>query len=716
MKASLATRIRLLVAAICLGFGLAVLIAFNFLAGRHLQSRAKEDVSTVTSSISRSIGEQETSLRTLVHFVSNSPRIFNLALTDAQTVADAAPQLRKDLGYDFILTRRDGSLLGATGYKPSDNLDPKLTPPVSRALSGQEWSGVFEQNGDLILAVSEPLIQGRGAEQAEVGTFTAYERLGRGFAARIRGGAPIDIAFVHRGVVTSGTVEAAGLKVQDLKSPWSVSLGSTEYVASYAALPLTAEVEGLGFIILRPKSDVFEAYRQFSFAFLYALLAVSAIALIGGTIFSSGIARSLDQVVQAAKLVRAGEWPERIEITRKDEIGILESAFNDMADSIRQSQERLLSMIDVDPLTELDNHRRFKERLNEESARTAEQKQPLSLLLLDVDDFGEFNENFGHTAGDLKLKAIAAAIRFNKPEFGTAARYEGEKFAILMPNATVKDAKALYEKIRKGVRAVTLSGGCADLACAKGNADGMIVACELALTRAKQLGKNRVADFGSVPGSEEAEPLHLYANLKEGTYATVKALAAAVDAKDPYTHGHSDRVAKFASELASYVGASATEIDLIHRCGTLHDVGKIGVPDAILSKPGRLEPEEFRSMQTHPVLGEFIVSKVPQLRELLPGVRHHHERYDGKGYPDGLSGQNIPLIARFLAIADTYDAMTSDRPYRAGLDQEVALCEIEKGAGTQFDPELAPAFAAMMRELHAVGRPRRRSDLSASSS
>jgi len=244
---------------------------------------------------------------------------------------------------------------------------------------------------------------------------------------------------------------------------------------------------------------------------------------------------------------------------------------------------------------------------------------------------------------------------------------------------------------------VTLSGGCADLASAKGRTEGLIVAAEIALARAKQLGRDQVCAFGSVPGSDEDEPTRLYRNLQDGTYATIRALAAAVDAKDPYTHGHSDRVAHLAADLAAYMGADEQEVDAVHRCGTLHDVGKIGVPDAILQKPSRLDPDEFRVMQTHPVLGEFIASKVPQLRDLLPGVRHHHERYDGKGYPDGLRGEEIPRIARFLAVADTYDAMTSDRPYRKGLEPETALAEIEKNAGVQFDPEMARAFVEMLR-------------------
>ena len=203
---------------------------------------------------------------------------------------------------------------------------------------------------------------------------------------------------------------------------------------------------------------------------------------------------------------------------------------------------------------------------------------------------------------------------------------------------------------------------------------------------------------------QDADPYQLHRFLKDGSLATIQALAAAVDAKDPYTQGHSQRVADYATSLARHVGASQAELELIHITGTLHDVGKIGVPDAILKKPGRLDDEERIVMETHPVLGEVIVRKAPQLAATLPGVRHHHERWDGKGYPDGLAGEAIPLMARYLALADTFDAMTSDRPYRKGLPLEVALAEIHKGAGTQFDPALAPAFIELMQQMQPLAR------------
>jgi len=214
------------------------------------------------------------------------------------------------------------------------------------------------------------------------------------------------------------------------------------------------------------------------------------------------------------------------------------------------------------------------------------------------------------------------------------------------------------------------------------------------------MGRNRICRFDSVPGAaHDDDPFQLQKYLKDSTLATIQALAGAVDAKDPYTQGHSMRVAKFAADLARYMGNPKEFIELVYKTATLHDVGKIGVPDSVLSKPSRLDAEEKAIMESHSVLGELIVKKAPQLHDVLPGVRHHHERWDGKGYPDKLMGKDIPLLARYISIADTFDAMTSDRPYRKALPDDVALEEIRRKAGEQFDPELAESFVRMMR-LH----------------
>lgn len=178
----------------------------------------------------------------------------------------------------------------------------------------------------------------------------------------------------------------------------------------------------------------------------------------------------------------------------------------------------------------------------------------------------------------------------------------------------------------------------------------------------------------------------------------VKALAQAIDAKDAYTNGHSERVAEYSTEIARRYGYTVEQQDEIYMMGILHDVGKIGVPDAVINKPGRLTDEEFDLIKQHPVQGERILKKIKEMPKLSIGARWHHERYDGKGYPDGLSGTDILEEARIIAVADAYDAMTSNRSYRGILSQEHVRDEIEKGKGTQFDPVFADIMLQMISE------------------
>ncbi|MBP3278987.1 MAG: HD-GYP domain-containing protein, partial [Butyrivibrio sp.] len=178
----------------------------------------------------------------------------------------------------------------------------------------------------------------------------------------------------------------------------------------------------------------------------------------------------------------------------------------------------------------------------------------------------------------------------------------------------------------------------------------------------------------------------------------VKSLAAAIDAKDTYTNGHSVRVADYSAEIARRAGYDVSALQRIYITGLLHDVGKIGIPDAIINKNGKLDDEEYAIIKTHPEKGAAILSNIQDMPELSIGARWHHERFDGKGYPEGLMGEDIPEMARIIAIADAYDAMTSNRSYRRSLPQEVVRAEIEKGKGTQFDPIFAEIMLQMIDE------------------
>ncbi len=195
----------------------------------------------------------------------------------------------------------------------------------------------------------------------------------------------------------------------------------------------------------------------------------------------------------------------------------------------------------------------------------------------------------------------------------------------------------------------------------------------------------------------------LYERQRRLFHESIRALVAAVDARDPYTAGHSERVAQYVEWMVRGMDLTPRERATFVLSALLHDIGKISIPDRILLKEGRLTEEEFRIMQTHPEKGVEILKHVRDLADVLPGVLHHHERWDGRGYPFRLSGEKIPLQARVIALADTYDALTTDRPYRKGLPPDRALKILEEDAGSHFDPRLTPLFTNMMRTRLGLG-------------
>ncbi len=194
----------------------------------------------------------------------------------------------------------------------------------------------------------------------------------------------------------------------------------------------------------------------------------------------------------------------------------------------------------------------------------------------------------------------------------------------------------------------------------------------------------------------------VHARLRDSMFGLVRCLTAAIDAKDPYTWGHSERVARMAVRLGEQMGVSPAGLSDLYLAGLLHDIGKIGIRDSVLQKPGRLTPEEFAHIQEHPVIGDRLVSNVKALAHLRPGVRNHHERWDGRGYPDGLAGEAIPLQARVLAVADSCDAMMATRPYRPALPPERIDAVMVEGAGSQWDPQVIEEFMACRHELYLI--------------
>jgi putative nucleotidyltransferase with HDIG domain len=211
--------------------------------------------------------------------------------------------------------------------------------------------------------------------------------------------------------------------------------------------------------------------------------------------------------------------------------------------------------------------------------------------------------------------------------------------------------------------------------------------------------KNNLVVVGETPANlVRLEPPKAHSPYPEILLESLRAVIAGLEEKDSYTHGHSIRVAEYSVMIAEEIGLSEAQVHEVEVSALFHDIGKIGIPDHILMKPARLTPAEFEIMKSHPVRSAQIMEKISALKNLIPGIRHHHERYDGLGYPDGLREEEIPLYARIILVADTYDAMTSTRPYRLALNKEIAFHELKNCSGTQFDPTLVDAFLRAMRK------------------
>ncbi|MDO8915392.1 MAG: diguanylate cyclase [Coriobacteriia bacterium] len=353
----------------------------------------------------------------------------------------------------------------------------------------------------------------------------------------------------------------------------------------------------------------------------------------------------------------------------------------------------------TDAITGLFNLRFMHERLVIETGVAARYGEQLSLVVLDIDDFELVNDLHGHPVGDELLREFGAVLKGACRDSDIVCRIGGDEFAAVLPDASPTEALKVCLRIQYQLSRLrppsgaplTASIGVATFPDHASSADELVRFAHGARYWVKRHGKDHVLVYDPSVVAELDDDDRIRALEQQSHVGAIRALAAAVDARDAATQDHSRSVAILAVEVARELGLEDQRVRLLESAALMHDVGKIGVPDDILRKAGPLTAEERVRVSEHPALGERILSSTSQ-RQMLPWVRHHHERWDGSGYPDKLRAIEIPLEARILAVCDAYDAMVSDRPYRPALSVEEAAAELEAGMGTQFDPSVVEVF------------------------
>jgi diguanylate cyclase (GGDEF)-like protein/putative nucleotidyltransferase with HDIG domain len=372
---------------------------------------------------------------------------------------------------------------------------------------------------------------------------------------------------------------------------------------------------------------------------------------------------------------------------------------------------RLYNAARTDPLTKLSNRRGFRELLDLELERARRGGTTMAVLVGDLDNFKDINDRSGHKVGDAALQRVAQLLCEGKRQIDTVARVGGEEFSLILPDTGRNGALALAERLRRALHdefasnptPLTISFGLSVYPEHGETAAALLHAADQALYGAKQHGRNRTVAHSPALRLELRMPSDVHDIGGERFIMAVLNFAEAVDLRFSGSARHSETVGRYAEMMARELGLPERRVSRIRLAGILHDIGKAGVPNSILHKPGPLTEQEYELIKRHPELGAQMIEHI-SLSDVREWVAAHHERPDGLGYPRGLSGSAIALEARIVAVADAYEAMTSDRPYRDSIGYEGALAELRRCAGTQFDPVVVNALIdALTREAMHSG-------------
>ncbi|MCB2300103.1 diguanylate cyclase [Clostridium tagluense] len=368
---------------------------------------------------------------------------------------------------------------------------------------------------------------------------------------------------------------------------------------------------------------------------------------------------------------------------------------------------KLEGLANEDGLTGLYNHRFFYDALGEIMKISSKENSLVSMMLLDIDYFKIYNDLNGHQMGDEVLRTIGFILKSSFRKGDVVARYGGEEFAIILPNTSESEAIKLAEELRSKIEKtyfigeenqpngkVTVSIGISIYPEKAKNSIELFKSADDALYRAKFFEKNRVESYTSILDELKIDTEDEHIDI----ITSIKTLISVINAKDKYTYGHVERVVIYSRLLADKLELNEKNKKELIYGAYMHDIGKINIPKGILNKNMPLTTEEWEIMKQHSVNGVEIIKSVESLKEIAPLILHHHERYDGKGYPDNLYGDNIPYLVRILTVVDSFDAMTSSRPYNKRKTYQEAVDEIKRCSGTQFDKDIVDSFIQVIME------------------
>ena len=499
---------------------------------------------------------------------------------------------------------------------------------------------------------------------------------------------PAVLALATTAVISSVSMYAFAARLpRNLMSP-ALAFGATLVTLANIAQHSTAAVYALMYVWVGFEAFFFLSRRQAFGHIAFVGLTYAAALHFGGGSEADAAARWL--MTMGTVLV----------------VGVLAGALHDRADLLIH---RLAAAGRTDPLTGLLNRRGFEDRMEVELERAKRTGSPVSVIVGDLDHFKSVNDLHGHGAGDRVLQQFAELALFVKRRIDEMGRIGGEEFALILPDTDEHGAYLLAERLRRAVRErlggdggqMTISFGVASFPRHGDRAEALLHCADQALYLAKQLGRDRSVLYSDEVASALAGSNANAAPKPVEQIAAVLILAETLDLRDAYTALHSQTVGRLAQQTAEELGFDGERVERVRLAGLLHDVGKIGVPDHILQKPGALDENEWAEMRKHPELGARILAGA-NLDDIAAWVLSHHERPDGMGYPAGQKGDEIPLEARILAVADAYEAMTSDRVYRPGMPQSAAIDELRRCSGRQFDARVVDAFLTVLDRDHDV--------------